>query len=891
MAVMKKIINILLVITSMMFCFAYTASADEGEKNKELLILEYMGLAEEGATSSELLITRAEYLQTVLKTIGIPFSAVDSEPIFTDMTKAHKYHDAVVTAYSMGIIQGYSGLFRPDDYVTGHEAMIMTVNAIVGRQLSEDMVRFTADKLDLYDDVSLGTTVSYSQMCRILFNVLSAYRVGYETDNGQVQITFDGDETYFESVWDIYQYEGMVEAADGLSVYGEPWKADIAVLDDRIFSAKAFSMGEYLGMNMHIFYEDNDGDNTIVYAYADKDNIFSQYTYHDFDGYNADVLKFYDGTKTQSYRVNSKTTYILNGKLLNGNEIANVFKTNQGTYKLIDNNADDTYDLVILNTPTVYSPSAIDKEREVIVDSECGELDLSKFSSYIITDVRGKVITIDDLLLGRRLLVYNPSSTKYNIRVVMLEEEQDVAITAKTPDGGYEKITTDSGVQYVFSAFSRFDYDEIELKTKYTVYFDNNGEIIDAQLVSRDDVEPVYLTNMAYDDGPETLYVEGMKLDSTIGELKFAKKVSVRKSDGTTKGGVKAGKELFDLMRGNETKVTRQLIFVKYNSEREITKIYQISQNASDPYHLQPYEQYADNNGTKQLQVARRWMSATTSFSNQVQLKQTTKVFVAPYTTIETPDKTLMTVTAVSSFVNDTNYDMYNPEKNTGYKLVPVVANADELAADFLVIECPEGKTFGKTDRIQGVVINMSKVYDEYNDEILTELTLMNSGGSISKYSCEATIESRVSVGDIVELKYLSGKLRDRDVLLYYDADYYDEATETSGKIYITTSFDNKDADGNVIEGDNLIGWRYYANMRITQGTVKKVDGNYAMLDTMQNKINLTEFVDISTAKIIKFNLKKGEYEQYDKGYLMPDDEYIGILKMGKMMMFIMYER
>ena len=95
------------------------------------------------------------------------------------------------------------------------------------------------------------------------------------------------------------------------------------------------------------------------------------------------MLKFYDGTKTQSYRVNSKTTYILNGKLLNGNEIANVFKTNQGTYKLIDNNADDTYDLVILNTPTVYSPSAIDKEREIIVDPECGELDLSKFSSYM----------------------------------------------------------------------------------------------------------------------------------------------------------------------------------------------------------------------------------------------------------------------------------------------------------------------------------------------------------------------------------------------------------------------------------------------------------------------------------------------------------------------------
>ncbi|MBQ4109986.1 MAG: S-layer homology domain-containing protein [Clostridia bacterium] len=881
---MKKIAKIFFIILSVIFCLVYSVNAEEASKSKELILLEYMGIAEEGTTSSDTLVTRAEYLESVFKALKLPVMDMDSEPLFTDMTKAHKYYNTVVNAHSLGIIKGYSGMFRPDDYVTTKEAIIMTVNALAHKSLSEDMIMFVADKLKLYDGVTEIGAVSYRNMSRILFNVLNSYCISYEIADGQLQIAFDSNETYFENLWDIYRFEGMVTAADGIALYGEPQSIDKAVVGSRIFSTGLFGVGDLLGMNVKVFYESNDVENTVVYAYANNSNKAVEHTYHQFESFDGTQIKFAEDFREINYRVNSKTTFLLNGKILRGNEISNAMSTYQRTYKLIDNGGDNTYDFVIMNTPKVYVPETVDKERKNLVDDVYGVLELNKYASYVITDVRGKVVSFDDIQLGRRVLVYSSGDTNCNVKLVVLEEEQDITFTGKNPMNGYNRITSDTGIEYVFSAFSKVNYNDVELLTKYTVYFDDSGEIIDVDIVNRNGIEALYLTYVAYDEMPDTVRIKAMKVDGSFEELHFNHKVSVRKADGTTVNIVN-GKEFYTFLTEND-KVQRQLVFVKFNSERKITELYQITDIESEPYHLQPYEQYADSNGTKVLQTSRRWMAQTTSFSNQIQLKASTKVFVVPYTTVESVDETLMNVTSVTSFSNDTGYDMYNPAKNTGYKLTPIVTHANELAADYLVIECPEGKTFGKTNHIQGTVVSLINVFDEKTEEVLIELSLMTSDGSISRFNCETKIADRISTGDIIEIKYLSGNVRDRDILLYYDAD-----EGPDGKIYITTSFDNKDADGKPIDGDNLIGWRYYANMRITKGTVEKIDGNYAMLNTMQNKINLTEFVDISTAKIIKFDLKTGKYKQYDKGYLTPGDEFIGVMKLGKMMLFVFYER
>ncbi len=888
----KRNILIWLIILSALLTGAAGVHAAPADKNTEPQLLEYMGIVEETG-DEDYLVTRSEFLKNVMMAFELPVSDIDTDPIYTDITKAHKYYKEIVSASEQGIVTGYNGQIRPDDPITKEEAMIITIKAMGAVAIPREFVDSLVEELDLYDGVTRGKTVSVSEMKRILYNALFTNSFNFYISNGKFTLNLNKNETFLNKIWNIYPIEGVVEAADGVSIYGESSDSAYIEISGSSLLKGTFSAGQLLGMNVKAFYEEKDTGNVLIWAYTTKDNRVSEYTYRDFASYTGQTFVFYDENSVERYNIGPRTTYILNGDLLEGSQISAQMTAAKREYRLIDNDRDNIYDIVIVNDPVVINPTASDAKNGVIVDQMAGEIRLEDYASYTISDIRGRAVSIESISKKSRLLLYTPASKEYPVKLIMLEDAQNGVIKSKSIRDDKETICLDDGTEYAVSAYSRLGYAEMEMNVEYTLYLDELGEVVDAEIMNRDSAEAIYLIKVKYIENTDTIEAKVMRQDGTISNITFAEKVMLRATDGTSKRH-KQPSELYTALLNGDPKVKRQLVFAKFDENGNVNNIIQITNNTNEPYHFQNYERNVDNtenNAAQDLVPAstRRWWSLSCSFQNQIQLKQTTKVFVVPYDDAAVVDTNLMTITNVSSFRHEENYKMRDAYPNEGYVLRPVVANVGSIAADYMVIECPEGRTFSATQNANGIVTKFTKIWDDYNSEIVNRITILKSDGTLTEYDCDDQIALRAGKGDIVYIKQMGGKIRNDDFYIFYDADVNFDRTMENKVINIRSDFDKTDSSGNSISVTNPIGWRYYSSLRVTKGSVLNVDDNYAELNVLNKQKMLREFVDISSAKIIEFNIETGDFEMYDKGNLKKNDTFIGVYNNAKMMQFIKY--
>ncbi|CAN7766095.1 Ig-like domain-containing protein [Paenibacillus sp. LjRoot153] len=84
---------------------------------------------ENGLFKPEQNITRAEFAAIIVRGLGLKLDK-ETTP-FRDVNQNAWYHDAIQTAYSNGLVNGFEdGSFRPDDKITREQAMVMLFNAM-----------------------------------------------------------------------------------------------------------------------------------------------------------------------------------------------------------------------------------------------------------------------------------------------------------------------------------------------------------------------------------------------------------------------------------------------------------------------------------------------------------------------------------------------------------------------------------------------------------------------------------------------------------------------------------------------------------------------------------------------------------------------------------------
>ncbi len=116
-------------------------------------------------------ITRAEFTKLLVGTLGLA-KDTPAQPTFEDVKPADWYYECVETAAKAGLIRGYKGKFRPNDFITRQEMTAIMIRAM-GKE-SEALAK-AQEKIDMTDEAQIS---SWARGCVVLA-VESGLIVGY----------------------------------------------------------------------------------------------------------------------------------------------------------------------------------------------------------------------------------------------------------------------------------------------------------------------------------------------------------------------------------------------------------------------------------------------------------------------------------------------------------------------------------------------------------------------------------------------------------------------------------------------------------------------------------------------------------------------------------------
>ena len=135
---MKKLTSIIILACMILSLFSFQtfaaettiAIASEGISDEDYGILDALGVISAENWSDGTVTTRAEFIQLCVNlTKCDDVKAMETTPVFTDLTKGHWAYDAIMYAYNMGYVSAYADdSIKPDSPITYGEAMEILVN-------------------------------------------------------------------------------------------------------------------------------------------------------------------------------------------------------------------------------------------------------------------------------------------------------------------------------------------------------------------------------------------------------------------------------------------------------------------------------------------------------------------------------------------------------------------------------------------------------------------------------------------------------------------------------------------------------------------------------------------------------------------------------------------
>lgn len=474
---MKKITSILLSVLFFAASLNGVFAASDENRIKSLGILD--GISEGDNVS------RMDFTKIVMRLLG--FSDEDVTPgeyNFTDVDDSGKGY--VSFAVGMGIIsRSEDGLFRPQDSITGYEAVKMLVCALgygdmVPRYGSwpEGYLMLGARLGITNGTVLTDSELTYSDMLILADNMLDSYPLEFSYD-GEASDYKESEKTIYKkllSYKDMKKVTGILEETQNRSVIGadlKSGKGKIRIAGAEYDTDKDFS--DYLGYFVEAYISQKDGGekvvsvspfrekNSVVTAPA-EDSVISALT---FEYYDSD-----DKHHTES--IASDAVFVLNGRKTE-NPTDEQKKIYYGKYTLLDNNDDGKADVIFAEEAQSFVVSRVSQMTGTIYfdndltfrGSGAIKLDYDDDDKiYRIENADGEKIKFSDISVGNAVTIYADSKASL-VRI---------CVSGKTEEGRITKISSEN---------------EVVLNGKeYKTAVDENGN---TQLNPKMDISAVYV--------------------------------------------------------------------------------------------------------------------------------------------------------------------------------------------------------------------------------------------------------------------------------------------------------------------------------------------------------------------------------------------------------------
>lgn len=786
--------------------------------------------------------TRSEFIDVVVKMLNQNTAWADTQ-IFTDVDKEHTYASSVNTAYSLGLISGFGGEFKPDDPVTLEQAAKILVLALGYRLQAESMGGYPEGYLTLAGrlDITKGISAPKNTFLRngiallMAFNCLEADLVEMKISTSEEwEVSVVEGATILSAYHNIKKGRGVVNKTPVSSLSSAARSsAGFVEIGEKLYKTGASSAEDYLGYRVTWYC---DSEDTLLYTYCDmKYNEGTSVDIADIvpGSFNSDGEKFSytdkDG-KTQNIRVSHYADYLYNG--VSTGSFKPELLTGDGYVTFIDNNSDKTADVVMIYSYEIMIADAIDKVNfkafGQYTDLTVAELEETSMRTVRIL-LNGKKVSIGAIKEMDVLSVFKSLNTNgyEHIQVVIgrekvsgeiswIDDENNVGIS----DAEYkisDQITDKSkpvsiglSGQFYLDAYGKIVHYEKGEATEYDTF--NYGYIMAAGLeggINKKLQIKLLTINNEIDifDCDEKIIIDGFKPKSSEDALK-----QLTQTNGKC--------ELVVRYKMNENRVITALDTVESGPKAgvAIQSGYGIKAEDEDSLRL-------DLPMTTTSEERRRWIRDASSFglaNPEVLLSgAVTKVLIIPPSGAKVDDD-FYNFTTRSYFTSGSYYHI------AGYNL------SDQKLADLVVAvgSLPSGIPE------KGYLGLVDKVVNTTNDkgESVQKIRMIYRGSMVERMTVGDTVANGVKQGDII----------------LWSANHIGEIVE------IKKMFDENTSLGVTSSGAN-VGY-FYADMSVYCGVALNKDGNEMLLSLSADESDTTMQVPFSLSSV-----RFGIYSKADK--------------------------
>ncbi len=552
-------------------------------------------------------LSRAQFVGILFDVAGYPKVSYKAEDLtFIDVTNDTLYKDEIQYFYNAGLINGTSeNVFSPSKPITYKQAVKIIVDVLGYKEFSNssygsDMTAYIkmAQKLDLIDNVKVGNvdgSLTALNGIQLLYNAGSTRMFEpdlYEKDGSIVYTNFNG-EKLFEKNNNIYYNEGLMQDNGVVSLLSEDSNEKAATISGIEYLLSGCDLTGLVGCNVEFHYKLENNVKTLLWAGLKANNNMLEIKAADLatdDGrYDMDTIVYKRNNKEFVVNLDEFADVIYNNSLYNRYTLSHI-QPDMGFIRLLDNNDDNKYDLVIVEEYENAFTSGYSSNISFISDKYNKSIKLSDYENIKIYK-DGKEVSADEI--GTGVLITYVSDLKNNNLVIYVNKDviQGV-VSGKTVEDGKTIINIEDKSYTIAPSYAKLDeskYVKIDPRVgrMYTIYLDKEGNIAEIEEMKDGHLEYAYLIKaMAYDDSYAPQDSAQFRLLLTNGSFVTATSAKKLKINGVPK---KTGADILSDPRlwvdgVVDTTVQDQVVRITLNSEGEITDFEFAYDNTSNEY-------------------------------------------------------------------------------------------------------------------------------------------------------------------------------------------------------------------------------------------------------------------------------------------------------------------
>ncbi len=545
------------------------------------------------------LITRAQFTGWLFKLSGYTLTEYKAGDIpFLDVSIVTPYYNEICTMYQMGIVNGTDpDMFSPDAHVTYAQACKLIIDVLGYRSYAEikygeypEGYVMMAGELDISDgvkDVKWDTELTAENAITMLYNAGLTEVLAFSGVNEFGNPTYDTDgTTLFAKGNDIYQSKGVMQSNGIASIVEADAQDGITVISGVQYESADVDLTALLGMPVKYFYRDDKMSKKLLWATPDKHgtsvlDIEAEDLILDSPQYSTTNIVYYDAKgKEENAQLKHMVDVIYNNSFY-AIPTLDKMKIETGKMRLIDNNDDEIYDIVVVEEYKNIFVNATIPDTNTIADKYNYTLNLNSYATAkIIKDGKevditaigkGELLSYVENIEKTKIFVYAPdtkftgtvkSISKVRNRDVYNFEDASYRLSniykALIEDAEYVTITPKLGNEYTFWLDMGGEIAEIEESSENMQY---------ALLMSVREGEP-YEDDAVYTRllMPNDTKITGAIKDKVIinGQRENASEVIVRSKDEKNNFKVQVVKVAF-----KEDGTLRQIDFAANNTDRD----------------------------------------------------------------------------------------------------------------------------------------------------------------------------------------------------------------------------------------------------------------------------------------------------------------------------------